>query len=63
MATNDDFPGREAESIEEARLEIERERLRVEKEKLEIERTKAQWTAGSVLLSALLALLAYSKRS
>ena len=50
MANQDSGP-----TFEEARLEIERERLELEKEKLEVEKMKALWTAGSVLISALIA--------
>lgn len=45
------------------KLELEREKLEIEREKLELERTKAQWTAGSILISALVAVLAYTKPS
>ena len=60
MATQD-VPG-SGPTLDEARLEVERERLEIEREKLELEKMKAQWTAGSVLVSALIAILAYSSR-
>jgi hypothetical protein len=58
-----DAPVRSKTKYHEAKLEIEREKLRIEREKLELERTKAQWTAGSILISALIAMLAYTKPS
>ena len=61
MATQD-VPVGSGPTLEEARLELERERLEIEREKLELEKLKAHWTAGSVLISALIGLLAYSSR-
>ena len=62
MATADGA-ARSRVKYHQAKLEIEREKLELEREKLALERNKAQWTAGSVLLSALIAVLAYSKPS
>lgn len=62
MTVHDNL-GSSGTTLEEAKLEVERERLEVEKKKLEVEKMKAHWTAGSILLSALVAVLAYSKPS